>query len=193
MPCYSPGMGVRGFPLIFHSLIPLVAGSVNVVTGQKVSAKPDSRKKIRLVRFAQLKITRPDVMVVSGPFSAGVRRRLKVQNNKFKLQLALSLLRNRLVCGKFHFKRTRTLINRPLPTSKNPAFKTESQKCKIFHVKTSFDNMTVAQHLHSFRKGGFGDSILNFAISPKVAEKKITLLFLLEFKKSPLVKSTFFS
>ena len=52
MPCYSPGMGVRGFPLIFYSLIPLVAGSVNVVTGQKVSAKPDSRKKIRLVRFA---------------------------------------------------------------------------------------------------------------------------------------------
>ena len=66
MPRYSPGMamGVRGFPLIFHSLIPLVAGSVNVVTGQKVSAKPDLRKKIRLVRFAELKITRPDVMVV---------------------------------------------------------------------------------------------------------------------------------
>ena len=52
MPCYSPGMGVRGFPLIFHSLILLAAGSVNVVTGQKVSAKPDLRKKIRLVRFA---------------------------------------------------------------------------------------------------------------------------------------------
>ena len=52
MPRYSPGMEVRGFPLIFHSLILLAAGSVNVVTGQKVSAKPDSRKKIRLVRFA---------------------------------------------------------------------------------------------------------------------------------------------
>ena len=54
MPRYSPGMamGVRGFPLIFHSLILLAAGSVNVVTGQKVSAKPDLRKKIRLVRFA---------------------------------------------------------------------------------------------------------------------------------------------
>ena len=51
MPRYSPDMGVRGFPLIFHSLILLAAGSVNVVTGQKVSAKPDSRKKIRLVRF----------------------------------------------------------------------------------------------------------------------------------------------
>ena len=52
MPRYSPGMEVRGFPLISHSLILLAAGSVNVVTGQKVSAKPDSRKKIRLVKFA---------------------------------------------------------------------------------------------------------------------------------------------
>ena len=52
MPCYSPGMGVRGFPLIFHSLTLLADGSVNVVTGQKVSAKPNLRKKIRLVRFA---------------------------------------------------------------------------------------------------------------------------------------------
>ena len=41
-----------GFPQIFHSLILLAADSVNVVTGQKVSAKPDSHKKIRLVRFA---------------------------------------------------------------------------------------------------------------------------------------------
>lgn len=172
MPCYSPGMGVRGFPLIFHSLIPLVAGSVIVVTGQKVSAKPDSRKKIRLVRFAQLKITRPDVMVVSGPFSTGVRRRLKVQNNKFKLQLALSLLRNRLVCGKFHFKRTRTLINRPLPTSKNPAFKTESQKCKIFHVKTSFDNMTVAQHLHLVQKRRLRRLDIKFCNLAKGSRKK---------------------
>ena len=35
MPRYSPDMGVRGFPLIFHSLILLAAGSVNVVIGQK--------------------------------------------------------------------------------------------------------------------------------------------------------------
>ena len=52
MPRYSSGMGVRGFPLIFHLLVLLAAGSVNVVTGQKVSVKSDSQKKIRLVRFA---------------------------------------------------------------------------------------------------------------------------------------------
>lgn len=44
MPRYSPGMGVRGFPLIFHPLILLATGSVNVVTTEKVSAKPDSQK-----------------------------------------------------------------------------------------------------------------------------------------------------
>ena len=45
MPRYSPGMGVRGFPLIFHSLIPLVAGSVNVVTGQKSFSQAGFTKK----------------------------------------------------------------------------------------------------------------------------------------------------
>ena len=53
MPRYSPDMGVRGFPLIFHSLILLAAGSVNVVTGQKVSAKPDSPKKNSSCKICQ--------------------------------------------------------------------------------------------------------------------------------------------
>ena len=47
MPRYSPGMGVRGFPLISHLLL-LAAASVNVVTAEKSFSQAGFTKKFVL-------------------------------------------------------------------------------------------------------------------------------------------------